>query len=510
MLYHSQRSKFATQIAAGLLSACAAAPAMADVKLPAIFSDHMVLQAGANVPVWGWAEPGEAVEATINGQTKKTTADDKGNWKLQFEPLKASAEPTNLVVKGRNELTVGDVLVGEVWLASGQSNMAMDVARSLNAEEEKSAATHPKLRMFTVVRTPKDIPQADCKGSWAVCSPSTVGSFSAVAYFFGRELHQRLDVPVGMINTSYGGTDIASWTSAESQNPIPELKAGFDRWAENEKKFDPAKAKADHEKRLALWKENVAKAKAAGKEPPRKPQIQIQPSLDPNWPAHLFNGMLHPLVPFAIRGVIWYQGEHNCSTEEKAKLYSIQLPLLVADWRKQWGSELPFAWVQLPNFDHVGFRPLVREAMLKSLSVKNTGMAIAIDVGEAKDNHPRNKQEVGRRLSLWALGTVYGQKFPSISGPLFDSQAVNGGNVILKFKHADNGLVAKEGELKGFEIAGADKQYKPAVARIEGSEVIVSSPDVAKPAFVRYAWSANPDCNLCNGAGLPASPFRTE
>ena len=482
--------------------------AWADVKLPAIFSDHAVLQRDASVPVWGWAGPGEEVTVSIGTASKITKADAAGKWRVNLDKLSAG-DGLTMTVKGRNTLTVSDVAVGEVWLGSGQSNMAMTVNRALNFEQEKAAANFPKIRMFTVKSGAAKTPQDDCQGTWAVCTPESVAGFSATLYFCGRELHKVLDVPVGLINSSVGGTPIESWISEEAQRSSPALKAFFEAQTATEKSFDPVKAKAVYEKQLAAWKEAAKQAKAEGKQAPRAPRDPVALRERKGNVGGLFSGKIAPLIPYAVRGVLWYQGEAN-STPEKAPFYQHQLALLVKDWRARWGAELPFAWAQLPNFDG-GTRdwPLVREAMLKTLALPKTGMGINIDIGEAKDIHPRNKQEAGRRLALWALGTVYGQK-GATSGPLPAGHEVRGGEVVLKFSHVDGGLVAKEGELRGFVIAGEDRQWKPAGARIDGERVIVSSPDVAKPAAVRYAWENFPVCNLYNGAGLPASPFRTD
>jgi len=484
--------------------------ARADVKLPAVISDHMVAQSDAAIPIWGWAEPGEEVTVTIAGRTQSTRAGADGKWLVKLEKLTPTSVPQTLTVKGKNTLTVKDVLVGEVWLASGQSNMAFPVSRGQNADQEKALANFPQLRMFTVRSAPKRTPQADCEGAWAVCSPDTVSSYSAVAYFFGRELHQKLGVPVGLINSSVGGTDIAAWTSEEVQMRIPALKDQIAQWKQNDAAYDAVAARATLEKQLAAWKEKVEQAKAAGKTSPAKPRLAAQPGLNANCPANLYNGMIAPLIPYALRGAIWYQGEHNTSSEAKARLYSVQLPLLLEDWRARWGTDFPFAWVQLPNFERKDFRPLVREAMLHSLSVKNTGMAVTTDIGEPNDNHPKNKQEVGRRLSLWALGTVYGQSVPATSGPLPSGHKIRDRDVVLSFQHTEGGLVARGGDLKGFLIAGADQQWKPASATIEGNTVVVAHPSVTQPVAVRYAWDSNPQGNLFNGAGLPASPFRTD
>jgi Carbohydrate esterase, sialic acid-specific acetylesterase len=495
---------------AGLLAAAAlAVPARGDVRLPKIISDHMVLQRGAAVPVWGWADPDEEVTVSVAGQTKTAKAGADGKWSAKLDRLEA-AGPHTLTVKGKNTLTVNDVLVGEVWLASGQSNMGMTVDRARDFDKEQEAAKLPQLRMFNVGHKPAREPQSDCTGSWQVCSPETVGSFSATAYFFGRDLHQKLAVPVGMINSSVGGTPIEAWTSMDVQAARPELKALLASWDKKAAEYDPEKAKAKYQKDLAAWKEAAEKARLEGKTPPRRPQAPVRPEDDSHHPAVLFNGMIAPLIPYAIKGAVWYQGESNAGNEEPGKLYGVQLPLLVHDWRARWGEgDFPFAWVQLPNYQGPRGWPYVREAMLQALSLPNTGMTVNIDIGEAHDIHPKNKQEVGRRLALWARAEVYGEKVPW-SGPLPVGKEVNGDTVELTFQHADGGLKAPGGELRGFTVAGADGKWHAARARIEGDKVLVSSPEVKEPVAVRYDWASDPDGNLYNGAGLPASPFRTD
>lgn len=483
--------------------------ASADTRLPAIFSDHAVLQAGVEVPVWGWAGPGEKVEVAIAGQTKKATPNAAGRWTVKLDALK-SGGPHVLTVKGTNTVTVADVLVGEVWLGSGQSNMAMNVSASKDFEKEKTAANLPKVRMFTVESGPSQKPEEDCKGSWVVCAPETVGKFSATLFFFGREIHRAVDSPMGLINSSVGGTPIESWISPDVQMASPELRGFFDSSAKADVPFDATAAKAKYEKELADWKAKAKQAKADGKNAPRPPRDPVALRERKGNVGGLFNGKIAPLIPYAIRGALWYQGEAN-TAGEKAQYYAAQLSLLVTDWRKRWGTDFPFAWVQLPNFSRPGDGwPLVREAMLKTLRLPKTGMAITIDIGEEKNIHPLNKQEVGRRLSLWALDSVYGKKVASPSGPLPAGHEFRGGEIVLKFSRADGGLAAKDGVLQGFTIAGEDKQWKDAKARIEGEKVIVSSAEVAKPVAVRYAWKDWPDCNLVNGVGLPASPFRTD
>lgn len=489
--------------------------ALADVKLPAIFSDHMVLQQKEGCAIWGWADPGEAVTVSISGTSKSTKAGKDGKWKVQLAELKAGG-PFMLTVRGKNSVVVNDVLVGEVWLGSGQSNMGMQVSGAENFDGEKAKANLPRLRMFTVDRVASPTPLADCKGSWVVCSADTVGTFSATLYFHGRELHQKLGVPVGLINASWGGTAIEAWISTEAQSGA-EFARVRDPWVEKlAKPWNEARAMAVYEKQVADHREAVKKAKAAGTDVPRAPLKPVAPSLNPNRPANLFNGMIAPILPYTIRGAVWYQGENNAG-QPIADLYSAQLAALIKDWRQRWKEDFAFAWVQLPDFRSPQMKPVensgwvtVREQMLKTLKVKKTGMAITLGLGEAENIHPRNKQEVGRRLALWALGTVYDQKGVITSGPLPRRHKVRGGEVVISFQHTDGGLTARSGELKGFAIAGADKNFVWAKARIEGDKVIVSSPDVPNPVAVRYAWAINPVWSLENGAGLPATPFRTD
>lgn len=500
-------------VLAGLLAASLATLRAADLKLAAVFSDHAVLQRDKPVAVWGWADPGERITVEFAGQKKTVTADPQGKWMAKLDPMPASAEPRVMVVqsaKPERKLQVNDLLVGEVWLGSGQSNMAMPVRRARDFEAEAAAASLPLVRMFREESRSAPSPQPDGKGTWAVCSAETVGDFSATLFFFGREVHRELKVPVGLINSSVGGTAIELWIAAEAQARAEELKAAMEAEARADAAFDEAKAKAAYEKALARWKERAATAKAAGQPAPQKPKDPLEQRARRGSVGGLFNAKIAPLIPYTLRGFVWYQGEAN-SHSGKAPLYQVHLSLLIRDWRARWGEELPFAWVQLPNFQREGDGwPLVREAMLKTLRLPRTGMAIAVDIGETKDIHPKNKQEVGRRLALWALGDVYGRKVAATSGPLPAGHEVRGEEIVLSFQHTEGGLQARGGELKGFVIAGEDRQWKPAVARIEGSKVILSGAEVKKPVAARYAWAPDPQCNLFNGAGLPASPFRTD
>ncbi|TWT79439.1 hypothetical protein CA13_08400 [Planctomycetes bacterium CA13] len=481
-----------------------------EAKLAQVFSDHMVLQREKPIPVWGWGGKGDHVNVEFAEQKKGTTVDTHGKWMVELDPLPANAEPSELVVTFPDgaAVTIHDVLVGEVWLGSGQSNMQMTVSAAKDFETEQAAAALPLIRMFKEVSKAEKEPNLDASGEWLVCSPKTVGSFSATLFFFGRELHRELNVPVGLINSSVGGTPIESWIAAESQRQHPQLRSTL----EPTRAVAPTEEqlKANYAKALQNWEKRLAKAKAEGKKAPKKPKDPLVTLARKGKAGQLFNGKISPLVPYAVRGALWYQGEAN-SHPGKGFAYQYQLPLLVSDWRARWGDEFPFAWVQLPNYNRPGEDwSLVQEAMLRTLRLPKTGMAITVDIGEPTNIHPKNKQEVGRRLSLWALGDVYGNEVEATSGPLPTGHQIRGSNVILSFSHTNGGLKAKGGDLKGFEIVGEDNKWVAADARIEGSKVSVSSPSVAKPIAVRYAWAPNPDCNLYNGAGLPASPFRTK
>ena len=395
--------------------------------------------------------------------------------------------------------------------------MAMTVSRSANFDEEQKLANWPKIRMLTVNRQSVEKPVAKCQGDWKVCEPKTVGGFSATAYFFGRTLHQELGVPVGLITSAWGGTTVEAWTSANAQKSKNALKPLFQKWDTQIATYDPVAAKTRYEKQLAAWKEKATKARAAGKTVPRKPKAEGDPRVSPNRPANLFNGMIQPLVPYGIRGAIWYQGERNSHGEPSA-LYGLQLETLITDWRARFDQgDFPFFFVQLPNYrkpqeqpsEHTGW-VMVREGMLKTLDLPNTGMAITVDVGDEKDIHPKNKQAVGRRLGLWGLGTVYGKDLV-YCGPICKSLKIARGAVTLQFDHAGDGLKTCDGEaVKGFAIAGADRKFVWADATIDGDRVTVASERVKKPVAVRYAWANHPDVNLVNSAGLPASPFRTD
>jgi len=501
-------------IGLGVMAAFASA-VQADVKLPAIIGSNMVLQADMKDPIWGWADAGEKVTVSLGDQKAEATAGAAGKWQVCLAAMKAGTGPLVMTVTGKNALKLENILVGEVWICSGQSNMEMSVKSSMDSEKEIAEAKYPKIRIFMVAKATSATPLTDCKGQWVECSPETVPNFSAVGYFFGRMLHKDLGVPVGLIGSNWGGTPAESWTSRETLEADPDLKAIIARFQSQIDNY--TKAKEDWEKvkdkRLADWKAAADKAKAEGKQQPRRPEAPRDPAASPNRPSTLYNGMIAPLVPYGIRGAIWYQGESNAGRPvEYRKLF----PAMITDWRKQWGEgDFTFLFVQLANFMARKDQPAesgwaaLREAQTMTLSLPKTGMATIIDIGDATNIHPKDKQNVGKRLALAGEAGTYG-KDVVFSGPMYESIKVEGDKVRLKFKHVGGGLVAKGDKLTGFAIAGEDKKFVWADAKIDGDTVVVSAKDVAKPVAVRYAWADNPECNLYNKADLPAVPLRTD
>ena len=489
-----------------------AGAALADIKLPAVIGDNMVLQQGGKVSIWGWADPGEEVTAGVSWHSMKwaVTADKYGKWSFKMSPPKTGG-PYEMTLTGKNSITIKNILVGEVWVASGQSNMQWSVQASANPDEEIAAANYPKIRLFSVTRKVADEPQSDCQGSWVECNPETIPSFSAVAYFFGRHLHKELDVPVGLIHTSWGGTPAEAWTRREVLEANPDCEPILKRYADAVAKYP--QAMEEYKQKLAEWKEAAEKARAEGKKPPRRPRAPFGPGSSHS-PAGLYNAMISPLIPYGIQGAIWYQGESNAG---RAYQYRTLFPDMIKNWRKDWGrGQFQFLFVQLANFMKTKPEPdesawaELREAQSMTLALPNTGMAVIVDIGEAADIHPKNKQDVGKRLALWALADTYGRKLVK-SGPIYKSMKADGGSIVLSFDHVGGGLVAKGDEtLKGFSIAGADRKFVWADAKIDGDKVVVSSDKISEPAAVRYAWADNPVCNLYNAEDLPASPFRTD
>jgi sialate O-acetylesterase len=484
--------------------------ARADVRLPAIIGDNMVLQTGMLAPIWGTADPGEKVTVSLGDQQTAATADNEGKWMVRLNPPDAGG-PFEVTIAGSNTITLKNVLAGEVWVCSGQSNMQWSVNASANAEKEKAESEYHKIRLFSVKRVVADEPLQDTEGRWVECGTETVGVFSAVGYFFGRALHRELGVPIGLIHTSWGGTPAESWTSKPMLESDPVFKPILDRWEELMAKYP--QAQKNYEEKLAQWEQDSQKAKDEGKRVPRKPWPPVGPG-HPYKPSCLYNAMIAPLIPYTIKGAIWYQGESNAG---KAYQYRKLFPAMIYDWRRSWGQgDFPFLFVQLANFTKILPEPgesnwaELREAQLMTLALPKTGMAVTIDIGEANDIHPKNKQDVGKRLALAALAVAYDEDLV-YSGPIYKSMKIKGNRAVLSFYHVGGGLVAKDEEpLKGFAIAGQDFKFVWAEAEIKGNRVVVWSEKVQHPVAVRYGWADNPVCNLYNAEGLPASPFRTD
>lgn len=431
-------------------------PTRADVTLPSIFSSHMVLQRDKPVPVWGWADPGEEVTVAFAGQSVSTKATPDGAWKLSLAPLKTNAKGEKLTVKGKNTLELSDVLVGDVWLGSGQSNMEWSLTASGNPKENIAAAKHPNIRLFHVQKIQaqvplRDLPHTGVKIQWRVCAPMTVPNFSAVLYHFGVRLQKDVDVPIGLINSSWGGSRIEPWT---------------------------------------------VDGKSSGA---------------------MYNAMIAPVMPFALRGIIWYQGESNVSAKNGME-YRDKKEALIKGWREVWGQDTPFYFVQIAPWQPLkggypeGGLPALWEAQVACLKMPHTGMAVTTDlVDNITDIHPKNKTDVGNRLALWALAKTYGKKDLVYSGPLYKAMKPEGNKLRLSFAHVGGGLASRDGKpLSEFEIAGDDDKFVPAEAVIEGDVVVVSASGVANPTQVRFGWKQTANPNLMNKEGLPASPFRTK
>ena len=481
---------------------CALLPALAcaDVRLPALFGDHMVIQRDRPIHIWGWADPDERVRVAFRGQLLTTSASSNGRFSLYLEPADAGG-PHDLLIEGTNTIHLSDVLVGDVWVGSGQSNMDWPLESCANAAEEIAQAQHPGIRYFKVVRNASDTPQKDIAGEWRVVTPQTAGEFSGLGYFFARHLHHELGVPLAVLQSAWGGTPAQAWTSARTLMREPELADYVAQFEATRQLQKPA-----YEAALAQWEKEEAEGAAAQK-PPRP--RNLNPSQTPAW---LFNGMIAPLTPFPIRGVIWYQGENNANNRE-AHLYRRLFRALIEGWRREWQQgAFPFLFVQLTNYARVSedsMWPELREAQAMALALKNTGMVVTIDIGDSTDIHPRNKQDAGLRLALAARAIEYGEHDLEFSGPAFRQVTKEDAALRLWFDHADSGLVARGESLRGFEIAGPDGAFVDASARIEGQSVLLTHPSIEAPAQARYAWAADPDGNLMNAAGLPASPFRT-
>ncbi len=484
------------------------AAAQANVVLAPLFTDNAVLQRDKPVPIWGTADAGEKVAISFAGQTVATTADAAGKWSVALAALPANATPADLVVKANNTVILTNLLVGEVWLASGQSNMEWPLSKTYDAALDiAGSASNPLIRHITITKKVSDTPLSTTTGDWQVSSPATTGSFSAVGYYFARDLYALLNVPVGIITCSWGGSRIEAWMPPAALKQ-PEFASVVSDWAKVHADYPEAKAKFDAS--LAAWKAEEAAATAAGqpfnKVSPRPP---IGQTGHMHTPAGINNGMIAPLVPYALRGVIWYQGESNTS---KPSEYHALFAALITGWRAQFcQGDFPFYWVQLANNQSPKDTnwAFLREAQTQTLSLPATGQAVIIDVGDVSNIHPRNKKDVGRRLARLALARTYGQKIVD-SGPVFAEAKREGAGFRVSFTEINGGLIAPLNALVGFELAGEDKVFKPATAKIEKDTVLVSCGDVPFPVAVRYAWRNAPLAGLFNLEGLPAVPFRSD
>ncbi len=480
-----------------------AAVAQATVSLPALFADHMVVQRDLPIHVWGKASPGEQVSVSFRAETKAAMADPLGHWGVYLSPA-AAGGPYTLTIQGATStVTLADVLVGDVWIASGQSNMEFPLRQVNHAEAEIAVAKFPRLRILRLKRAYSDYPLDDVaiEQPWSECTPATTREFSAVAYYFAKEIHETLKVPIGVIESSWGGTLAEAWTSMRTLSSDASLLPVFTARAEMMELQRDVPA-------LRAWEQQqLEQARAAGQS---SPKFAWHPEPYMWAPAALYNAMIAPLTPYAIRGVIWYQGESN-SGFGRASLYDRLFPALIFDWRQQWAQgDFPFLFVQISSFESTPAEdwPTIRDAQRKTLALRNTAMAVTIDIGDPADVHPTNKRDVGHRLALAARAIAFGEML-EYSGPLFRQVTREEHALRIWFDHAQ-GLQAKGTEVQGFEIAAADGKFVPASARIEGSSVVVFSPSLKSPISVRYGWANAPQCNLFNRAGLPASPFRSD
>jgi len=479
---------------------------MCEVRLPGILSSHMVLQRDRPIHIWGWSNPGEKVSVDFHGVGRDVIGDSLGNWSA-FLPPESAGGPFQLTVASSNKIVLDDILIGDVWFASGQSNMEFPLkgwegAPMKDSAREIASAAQPQIRLLFIPHKAADFPLFNRETAWKVCTPETVADFSAVAYLFGRELNAREHVPIGLIDSTWGGTVVEAWTSLQAISGDAGLMPVFATRAHMMRTEDEVAAILAKEKR-----EDVA-AQQAGQPAPKH---VWHPGPESWAPAALFNGMVAPLTPYTIKGVIWYQGESN-SRQGFAPMYAKLFPAMIADWREHWRQgNFPFLFVQISSYTSVPSEnwPIIREAQRRTLSVANTAMAVTIDVGDPDNVHPADKQTVGTRLALAARALAYGENV-EYSGPAFRQATPESDAVRVWFDHIANGLVAKGTSLQGFEIAGEDGHFVTATARIDGNTALVSNPQLTAPKCVRYGWSNAPEVNLFNSEGLPASPFTSE
>jgi sialate O-acetylesterase len=487
--------------------------ALGEVRLPDVIGSSMVLQQKQPIPIWGMAEPGEAITVTFAGQTKNTVAGADGKWRVDIGKFSASFEARSMVISGKNQIELVDILVGEVWLLTGQSNMQRLLRETSNGLAIQAAANHPNIRLFNASREVAFTKRQGKLGEWAACDPESLKEFSAAGYYFGVDLQNDLKVPIGLINSSYGGSQAEAWTPVAYLNASPDLKATVDRtkiWD-----AERAQVRIDYAEAIKKWSEQAEKQRASGARPSPSPGVP-DALREYRIASSIYDGMIEPLIPFAIRGAVWYQGESN---EARAEQYNVLLPTMIRAWRERWGQgDFPFGVIQLPNYRGVKPEPeesawsFLREAQRQTtLKTPNTGLIVTIDIGEASDIHPQNKLDVGKRMARWALKDVYGRRLAN--SPVLRKVEISGSKVTLTFYDVGSGLKLKSGSvLNEFAIAGANKKWVWADAVIVGkNKVVVSSVKIADPKAVRYAFNSNPaNPNLTNDSGLPASPFRTD
>ena len=502
-----------------------AVSARAELKLPAIIGDNMVLQQKQANPVWGWDAPGTEITVTFAGQTKTAKAGADGKWTVKLDAVPANAQPATITIKGSSTRELKNVLVGEVWICSGQSNMGFNLSSVWDADLDIAQAKFPQIRLISVPQVGTQEIQDDFKGQWEECSPANAGQFTAVGYHFGRVLHEMLGVPVGLIDNAWGGSACEAWVKRDVLEKDPRFASIIARWKQIESTFTQEafdKQVAEHKEKVAAWGKKRAEAAKAGTfftaQAPRAPQNLMTGQ---GRPGNLYAGVLHPTIGYGIKGVIWYQGESNAS---RAKEYGELFPFMIEHWRKEWKQgDFPFYWVQLADFKPYQTEPVesdwaeLRKAQTLTMSkLPHTGQCVITDLGEANDIHPKNKRDVAERLARWALVKDYGQKLPYRSPEIKDAK-FDGGKALLTFDYAPQGLrTIDTDDVKGFAICGEDKKWVWAKASIIGgskkgtNQIEVSAAGIAKPVAVRYAWADNPVCNVYSAEGLPVTPFRTD
>lgn len=489
------------------------AVSFAEIRLPSIISSNMVIQQNTSVPIWGWANPGEKINIKA-GWLKRDTAiiaNDKGEWIVKLKSPTAGG-PFKITLIGTNEIVLDNVLSGEVWFASGQSNMAMALERCNNAEEEIATASYQEIRLFHVERTSAKEPQSDCKGLWKETTPESAIDFSGVAYFFARKIYKQLNVPIGVISASKGGSLVEAWTPREVIESDAELSLIFDMWRKFESEY--SEAERNYNKELVVWQNEKEQAQLAGLHEPSKPampDVIHMMTRAHKRPGALYNAMVAPIIPYAIKGAIWYQGESNVSRPVQYRKF---FQSLITSWREKWNiGDFPFYFVQIAPFrynEKLESASLLREAQMMSLSLPNTGMVVTTDVGNIDDIHPKNKKDVGIRLAKWALANSYEFDDLVYSGPFYKFMEIEGNSIRIHFDHVGSGLMCNADSLTDFEIAGSDKIFVNARAIIDRATLLVSSDEIIYPLAVRFGWGIITLPNFFNNEGLPAAPFRTD